>query len=778
MRLVRLLILSYFSVVTPAALTQVQDGPLSVRDALSLLSFTNSTFAFDVSPDGHRVAYMLHDNRRTRAAETMRSNFYSSTGVPFYFSGDDIWVTDVSSGSARNLTKGEGTNWAPSWSPDGKYLAFYSDRGGKAQVWVWERSTDKLWPASLAVVHSYLETVCWLSDSRNLITKVVPEGMTLADLIKRTGEDTGEYINGIRDESVKTYRSPSPVEEGVGAAGVTTDTLLADLATIDVVSGRVRRIAHKVRSRWYALSPDGSRVAFNNATGYERNDSQQVLYDVQVTLLSDGSSRTIAAGVRLGWSGVALSWSPDGQWISFLEGGPLANGDCFLARANGELTFKVTSHPLPSFNDGNSMRPPLWDRASREIYLLSGNKVWRVSLADRTLTPLLEIQDRMLIEIIPLRGTGRFWSVDRKFLYVCARNEATKQISFYKVDVRTGNYIRLSEEAKSYGDQLLLTVQVSADRQSIFYLAEDVQHSPDIWQAELDFASRRQVTHVNKKFDGYTFGVSRLIEWKNADGELLRGALLLPSHYDPKKRYPVVVNVYGGATLSNSVNRFGLNGSAEALDNMQLLATRGYVVFEPDAPLRMGRPMRDLVGAILPGLDHLIDLGVADPERLGVMGHSYGGYSVLALIVQSTRFKAAICKSGAVDLIRLYTRMTHDGSAPRIGWTEGGQGRMAGSLWEFRDRYIENSPIFYLDKVSTPLLLVHGSEDYVIPADQADAVFVSLRRLGKQVEYEKYEGEGHILSDWSYAHQEHYCNRMIDWFADHLRSRSTSKSAH
>jgi dipeptidyl aminopeptidase/acylaminoacyl peptidase len=116
---------------------------------------------------------------------------------------------------------------------------------------------------------------------------------------------------------------------------------------------------------------------------------------------------------------------------------------------------------------------------------------------------------------------------------------------------------------------------------------------------------------------------------------------MLPAGYAEGTKYPLVVWVYGGGFGSNDVNRFGFWGSNAAM-NMQALATRGYAVFAPDAPLRVGTPMRDLADTVMPGVNRLIELGIADPDRLAVMGQSYGSYSVLALVTQTTRFKAAV----------------------------------------------------------------------------------------------------------------------------------------
>jgi dipeptidyl aminopeptidase/acylaminoacyl peptidase len=164
-------------------------------------------------------------------------------------------------------------------------------------------------------------------------------------------------------------------------------------------------------------------------------------------------------------------------------------------------------------------------------------------------------------------------------------------------------------------------------------------------------------------------------------------------------------------------------------------------------------------------------MGIADPERLGIIGHSYGGYSALALIAETERFKAAVMSAGYGDLMASYGEMAGDGSAYGIAFEEGGQGLMGGPPWQLRDRYIENSPIFYLDRITTPLLIVHGGNDKAVDPFLAAEVFVGLRRLGRKAEYAKYEGEDHAELTWSYANQLDYCNRMINWFDLHLKDR-------
>jgi len=224
--------------------------------------------------------------------------------------------------------------------------------------------------------------------------------------------------------------------------------------------------------------------------------------------------------------------------------------------------------------------------------------------------------------------------------------------------------------------------------------------------------------------------------------------------------------VYGGSDVSNSLNQFGF--ASAPVDNLQVLATRGFAVLYADSRLNVGTPMLDLLKSVLPGVDRAVELGVADPDRIGITGHSYGGYSTLSLIVQTGRFKAAVASASIGNLAAAFGALRPDGTNYLMAWAETGQGRMGGSLWDQRQRYIENSPVFFLDRVTTPLLIVNGGDD--IAPTLADEVFSDLRRLGKRVEYARYAGEDHWEGTWSLANQQDYLNRFVNWFEQYLKA--------
>ena len=751
--------------------------PFDVRDALGVLSFANR-MPISLSPDGEWVAYTVQDDRKVGGTKDERYMFYTPTGAFTEAIGCDVLVTNTRTGESRNLTQGKGTSSSPVWSPDGKLLAFYSDRTGIERLWIWNRITGEMRQLSDAIPRPFFnfQVPRWSPDGRTLLVKILPTGMTVeeaADLIvppatesKSEAKHDGVTVTVFRSEPLRAAKSTTEPSKQV-ADERWMNRYNGDLALIDVASGKINRIATSIRPLGYWFSPNGESIVYTDWKGMEEN-SQQPVYDLDIFSIASRRSRTLVSKTEEDY-GQSVSWSPDGNSLAYLS----SKGDCFLVSPDGGDPINVTSGSAhPQFNDDH--RAPLWDSSGRRVYLLSSekygrsgtDKIWAAELDQHSLKVVAEIPGTVILEVAAPHGGGRFWEPTPNSMLVLARNEATKDTGYYKIDLKTGEVSKVFSEPRYFGRDSIFTTDVSGDGQTMAYVAQAAQHPEEVWVAGPNLQNRRQLTHINSQLNGLSFGTARIVHCRSIDGQELHGALLLPAGYKAGNRYPLVVDVYGGSLRSDTLNRFGLSGSG--VENLQILATRGYVVLLPDTPLHKKTPMQDLLKTVMPAVDRAVDLGVADSDRLGVMGHSYGGYSTLSLIVQTTRFRAAVDSAGPADLISAYGEMDKDGSAFGIGWSETGQGGMEGTPWQFRDRYIENSPIFYLDRVVTPLLIVQGELDNAVPHTQAEEVFVGLRRLGKEVVYAKDAGEEHWEGTWSAANAEDYWNRVIEWFDRHL----------
>jgi dipeptidyl aminopeptidase/acylaminoacyl peptidase len=736
--------------------------PLSIDAALSARQFAQ-LMPIALSPDGKWLAYTVQ-NHREMAAPDVR--VYAQTGVPPWASGTDIFLANIASGRTTDLTKGLGDNWQPAWSPDGHYLAFLStrDSSGQARLWIWDANRAAL--RRVSEINVRTTRIEWMPDSKRVVLTTLPEELK-AELPSGKNQEELHIHASVRPTVVLYYSKEA--EHGLRqdrSAPWSLDLYRRDLTLIEVESGSAVALVHDRRIATYLISPGGSDVAFTIPTHFENPGSQQILFDLAVVTISGAQTRLVGSDVRLDFDGSNFSWSPDSSLLAFRAWGPNEkNFNCYITAAASGKPADVTRLP-PGEVPTQTPLAPLWDKKGH-IYFIHDGGLWRTSAMDDKPVEIASVRDRRITRLIA-SATDRLWTTnDGASTVVVTHDDHEKQDGFYQIDLRTGRSVRLLDDGQCYTCSGVSPPFAVTPDARLVHVAEDDRNDEDLWIGDASFRSTQRITRLNPAFDPAKMGAARLVDWLSDDGTKLHGALLLPPEYETGKRYPLVVWVYGGALLSNQVHTFGLAGTGPF--NMQLLATRGYAVLLPDAPQGRATPMADLAKAVLPGVNKVIEMGIADPDRLGIIGHSYGGYSVLALIVQSRRFKAAAEIDGLGDLLAAYGALNKDGTAFETSVEESCQGSMGGSPWEVRDKYVENSPLFYADHLTTPLLIVHGSEDAAVPPFLGDELFVGLRRLGKEVEYAKYQGEGHSPLLWSKANQRDLCKRVIAWFDAHLK---------
>lgn len=752
-----------------------QPIPLRAEDLLDARQF-GFLSPVQFSPDGKWLAFAVVGPKTDADKKTVHTPKDAlNTGVPLIVVGQDIWLADAEGEVMRNLTAGRGSNWAPKWSPDGHYLAFLSDRdgGGQPKVWIWDTEKNELRKVSDVYVRA--EEIQWMADSKSLLVTLLAEQFTPAEYAEHLSRPSSlaPEEKAPRGSTVLVYRSTpeaatKAMEDQSGPWSL--DYALRDLAKVGVQSGSVERIETSRRITSYAISPDGAAIAFTSPKRFERAGSQQTVFDIFVLDLHSRTNRTVASDIRLDLKASAFSWSPDSSFLAYHVGGIDGDGDLYIVDTRTGETRIIRLPPNQRSRDVE--RPPLWDLEGKFIYFISQGAIWRAAVENTSAAQFATVPERRVLAIVA-SSRDVLWSPDGgKSIVAITDDSEAKQSGFCSIDLKTGTSTRLLEHGQCYVCALQPEfVAVSSDGRTLAYFANDAEHDIDLWLTTADFRRSQRITHLNPQFDKYQMGSGRLIQWSSLDGEPLKGALLLPASYEAGKRYPLIVSVYGGASRSDHLHYFGLD---VGVFNFQLLATRGYAVLLPDAPQHLGTPMGDLAKTVLPGVNKAVEMGIADPERLGIIGHSYGGYSALALIAQTQRFKAGVMSAGYGDLVASYGEMADDGTAYGIAFEEGGQGLMGGTPWQFRDRYVENSPIFYLDRITTPLLIVHGGGDRAVDPFLSAEVFVGLRRLRKEVEYAEYRGEDHAELTWSYENQLDYCERMIGWFDLHLKGRAAA----
>jgi dipeptidyl aminopeptidase/acylaminoacyl peptidase len=290
---------------------------------------------------------------------------------------------------------------------------------------------------------------------------------------------------------------------------------------------------------------------------------------------------------------------------------------------------------------------------------------------------------------------------------------------------------------------------------------------------------------VNRQLDALAKPEYRTVQYQTADGQKLVAALLLPYGYTAGHSYPMIVFVYAGALAPTGDWATPYKTISRAYIDPLVLAGRGYAVLIPSVPVeaigKLSDPMLDLDKGVKPAVEKVVELGFADPERIGVMGHSYGGYTVYGLVTQTQRFKAAVAYAGPTDLLSLYGSLDpryrfNDVTTPIWGpyFLEAQQARMGVPPWQDLERYLRNSPYVHADKVTTPLLMIHGDLD-VIPLSQAEEFFVALNRLGKRAKLVRYLGEGHVVE--SPGNTLDMWEHILNWFDEYLNNRQLNQSA-
>jgi dipeptidyl aminopeptidase/acylaminoacyl peptidase len=748
--------------------------PVPVREALAAASFRRLGSLAAISPDGQFVAYTVCDPKRHLVSDHDVDTAFTSTGTPVLSVGCDVFVQSTKATVARNVSEGKGSNWLPVWSPNGRHLAFYSDRDGASRVWLWNRDDGRLTRASEVITRVLFgfDAAAWTPDGTRLIVKVLPEGKTPQEMVHGQLEHAVAGDEKEPGSTVAIHRSVPPDNDQPQRIAP-PDELLADLAVVDLSTGDCHRIRRNVRANGFSLSPDGMLVAIATHTGRTSQDSQTNEYDFLILRL-DGTERAVVHHVRQDL-GLSFNWSPDGRQLAYLSTDRSAGAETWgptdakdVNDSSGLFLISMADGTIKRFHSPAGItftagyRQPRWSPTGKALYFVSGGRLWRGVVDTNQIAAVTGEASRDVLDIVSAQDQAGVWSRDGgRSICVVTQDHQTKQNGFYKVDTTTEAWTKLLEEPATYGRRFEAPI-ASTDGQYILYRSERADRAPEIWIAAADFGATRPFSDLNPTLRKYAYGGSRVIDYLSLDGQPLHAALLLPPDYRDGHRCPLVIWLYASALGSQNVNRFGL---MDVPFNLQMLATRGYAVLWPDIPVHKGSPLQDILKGVMPALDKAIELGIGDPDRLAVMGQSNGGYSVLSLLVQTRRFHAAIMNAGFGDLVGLYGVMGPNGAAVWSPWLEQFGGGMTGPPWEVPQMYVQNSPVFFLDRLTTPLLIQAGAADEGI-VHLSDEVFVGLQRLQKDVTYLRYNGEGHVLA--SYPNLVDYWNRVLAFLAQKL----------
>ncbi len=676
--------------------------------------------------------------------------------------GSRVMVVDT--GTGRSFEPFEGYwAWCPQWSADGKHLAAYVQRGTEHAclgIYHVEAGTFKIFEN--VFIHQYMgfEVPRWTPDGKKVVLK-----------LKAPGAKTVDEAKG----SIRVY-SFDPAEKAPETSYKLDETHFnfCDLGLIDVETGQVVRLLTNDFIRVWRISPDGQYAALLRMARVDETQGMP-FYDLVVVPLNGKPSYVVAAGIGQDWYGTLFNWSPDSEYLAYI--GKIGEGSAlFVVRADGSQPPKDISglekeyDPLRYFDssDDNDYSAPRWSEDGKHVFSLTHKGIWQFSLDGTVKRNITEgCGDRgCLFWLQP--SSHSVWTRDKATSFFAAfRDRKTRKEYFTRVDMATGKSVDVWEfEGTCYVGHGIGYFALTADCSTV-YIVTECSHQPcEIYRfdAAENPVKPKSIYSCSPDLASMNFSKSRLIDWLGTDGKKRRGALILPPDYVEGQRVQVVVDLYEGSQ-SGFLNNFGFR--PDLLENAHFYASQGYAFFLPDLFMAERDNMRQFALELMPAVNKLIELGIADPDRIALLGHSYGGYAVLSVLTQMNRFKTGICISGLSNLTSAYGLFLGDDGQAEWGLFEKDQGNLGGTLWEKRQGYIENSPLFYMDRINCPVLIACGTKDYSAN-EQSEEAYNALRRLGRRVELRKYVGEIHCCNEWSQETWRDLMNRILEWLERYL----------
>lgn len=387
-------------------------------------------------------------------------------------------------------------------------------------------------------------------------------------------------------------------------------------------------------------------------------------------------------------------------------------------------------------NHPNSYGIAGWSKEDKAVFIYDRYDIWEFNPETgehKRITSGRE--NKTTYRYVKLDREARSIATNEKWI-LSTFDEETKNAGFYEFNYKKKSGKHLVSGAYNFGTPIK-----AKEKDVILYTRESFTDFPNLRVTDLTFKKSQVLSNANPQQNEYNWGTAELVHWNSLDGIELTGMLIKPENFDPTKKYPMIVNFYEKS--SNRLNRHHAPAPGRSTISYSFYTSRGYLIFNPDVHYRIGYPGESALNCVIPGVTSLIEKGFVDKDNIGVQGHSWGGYQIAYLVTKTDIFKAAESGAPVPNMISAYGGIRWWTGLSRQFQYEHTQSRIGGTPWEYPARYVENSPIFNLDKVNTPLLIMHNDEDGHVPWYQGIELFVSLRRLGKPSWFLNYNGEPH-----------------------------------
>jgi dipeptidyl aminopeptidase/acylaminoacyl peptidase len=403
-----------------------------------------------------------------------------------------------------------------------------------------------------------------------------------------------------------------------------------------------------------------------------------------------------------------------------------------------------------------------WTKGDASLLVYDRYDIWEVdpagARAPRMVTDSVGARGKLVLRAVDLDAEERF--IDpAKPLLLRAFDDETKASGFYRD--RLG--VAAAPEKIVMADRAFGNPQKARKGETVLLTQSTVSEFPDLW-AGASFDRMTKITNANPQQSQYPWPSVELVDWLSDDGVPLKGLVYKPENFDASKQYPMIVYYY--EMLSDNLHQYHAPTGRNVI-NPTVYTSLGYIVFFPDIVYTTGWPGPSAVKAILPGVKSVMAKGYVNPKAVGIAGQSWGGYQSAYLITQTSLFAAAVPNAPVVNMTSAYGGIRWGSGVARPFQYEKTQSRIGGSLWEYPMRFIENSPLFQLDRVTTPVFFMHNDADDAVPWYQGIEFYVAMRRLNKEVYFVTYNGDVH--NPRKRANQKDVDLKMQQFFANKLK---------
>ena len=674
-----------------------------------------------------------------------------------------LYVLDLDKELLHNVHQGPKARYYElGFSESGKHLGFVTDEDTTkvqlrpTRLYHWEEGMGKARvlkgpePAEDNLRPSRYEDISFSKDETRLYF-----GLASPPVLRDTSLLEEEIVN------VEVWTWDEPRLYTVQEMQVKNDTTRGFTSMIHLPSGRMQQLATEAFPD-IELGNEGNapHALLSTSTPYdlERQWTGLRARDYALVDLEDGSMRRVLTKVA-----GRVDLSPMGGYVY----GYNSMDSTWFAYNIRESSYKDLTKGEVFFNElHDTPSPPSpygaagWTEKDGDLIVYDRYDLWKFD-------PDTGASER-LTRGRESRTVYRYVSLDEEKKYLDSKeswllttfNETDKSSGYASFDPRRKTVRSLISGPFRYN-----TPGKAESAEKLLFTRESFQEFPDLHVSDMEFSQPVRISNANPQQGDYRWGSIELVEWTSLDGKNLTGMLVKPEGFDPSKKYPMIVNFYEKS--SDGLHRHRAPAPGRSTINYAFYASRGYLIFNPDVYYRTGYPGESAYNCVIPGVTSLVEQGFVDRDNIGVQGHSWGGYQIAYLVTKTDLFKAAEAGAPVPNMISAYGGIRWWTGLSRQFQYEHTQSRIGGTPWEYPMRYLENSPIFNIDKINTPLLIMHNDADGHVPWYQGIEFFVSLRRLGKPSWFLNYNGEPH----WPLKRQnrEDFNIRMAQFFDHYLK---------